>query len=49
MLETGDDSVERIATRAGFATAGSMRMHFRAVVGVTPAGYRRTFRGEPVR
>ena len=49
MLETGDDPVERIAARAGFATAGSMRMHFRAVVGVTPAGYRRTFRGEPVR
>lgn len=45
MLEAGEEPVERIAARAGFATAGSMRMHFRAVVGVTPAGYRRTFRG----
>jgi transcriptional regulator GlxA family with amidase domain len=49
MLEAGDEPVERIAAQAGFATAGSMRMHFRAVVGVTPAGYRRTFRGEPAR
>ena len=45
MLEAGEESVERIAAGAGFATAGSMRKHFRAVVGVTPAGYRRTFRG----
>jgi transcriptional regulator GlxA family with amidase domain len=45
MLEAGDESMERIATRAGFATAASMRMHFRLVVGVTPASYRRTFRG----
>jgi transcriptional regulator GlxA family with amidase domain len=49
MLEAGDESVERIAVRAGFATAASMRMHFRLVVGVTPASYRRTFRGELVR
>jgi transcriptional regulator GlxA family with amidase domain len=49
MLEAGDEPVERIAAQAGFATAGSMRMHFRAIVGVTPAGYRRTFRGEPAR
>jgi transcriptional regulator GlxA family with amidase domain len=45
MLEVGDEPVERIAARAGFATAASMRMHFRLVVGVTPASYRRTFRG----
>lgn len=44
MLEAGDESMERIAARAGFATAGSLRMHFRVVVGVTPAAYRRTFR-----
>jgi transcriptional regulator GlxA family with amidase domain len=49
MLEAGDESMERIAARAGFATAASMRMHFRLVVGVTPASYRRTFRGELVR
>jgi transcriptional regulator GlxA family with amidase domain len=44
MLEAGDEPVERVATRAGFATAASMRLHFRAVVGVSPAGYRRTFK-----
>jgi transcriptional regulator GlxA family with amidase domain len=49
MLELGDESMERIAARAGFATPSSMRMHFRLVVGVTPASYRRTFRGELVR
>jgi transcriptional regulator GlxA family with amidase domain len=45
MLEAGEESVDRVAARAGFATAASMRMHFRLVVGVTPASYRRTFQG----
>ncbi|HEV7898903.1 MAG TPA: helix-turn-helix domain-containing protein, partial [Planosporangium sp.] len=43
LLETGDLSVDRIARRAGFGTATSLRQHLRAAIGVAPTAYRRTF------
>jgi AraC family transcriptional regulator, transcriptional activator FtrA len=45
LLEATDDSVERIAQRAGFGSAATLRMHFQRVVQTTPLAYRRTFSG----
>lgn len=45
LLEETDLSVDRVATDAGFGTAASMRAHLHAALGVSPAAYRRTFRG----
>ncbi|GLQ98002.1 GlxA family transcriptional regulator [Dyella mobilis] len=45
MLETTDQPIERIAERAGFGTALSMRQHFGAAFNTTPSTYRREFRG----
>ncbi|MBA2077065.1 helix-turn-helix domain-containing protein, partial [Rhodanobacter sp. PCA2] len=46
LLETTALPVERIAERAGFGTALSMRQHFGAVLHTTPSLYRREFRGD---
>ncbi|WP_313885933.1 helix-turn-helix domain-containing protein [Fodinicola feengrottensis] len=43
LLERTDLSVDRVATRCGFADAGVLRTHFRRQIGTTPAAYRRTF------
>jgi len=43
LLEDTDLSVEAVATRSGFGSATLLRHHFRQVVGVPPADYRRTF------
>jgi AraC family transcriptional regulator, transcriptional activator FtrA len=43
LLEQTDLSVEQIASACGFATAPLLRHHFRQLVGVTPADYRRAF------
>jgi transcriptional regulator GlxA family with amidase domain len=43
LLETTDLPVDRVAERAGFGTATSMRQHLHAAVGVSPTTYRRTF------
>jgi transcriptional regulator GlxA family with amidase domain len=43
-LEGGDEPVETIARRCGFAGADGLRKHFTRFVGVTPYQYRRTFR-----
>ncbi len=45
LLEGSDQSIEQIAELAGFGSAVSMRMHFRAAFGVSPAAWRQTFRG----
>lgn len=45
MLETTDHPIERIAERAGFGTALSMRQHFGVAFNTTPSMYRREFRG----
>ncbi|WP_432107858.1 GlxA family transcriptional regulator [Streptomyces sp. AA1529] len=46
LLEETDLPVERVAARAGFGTAASLRQHFHAALGVSPRAYRRTFRAE---
>ncbi|MCM2579084.1 GlxA family transcriptional regulator [Streptomyces meridianus] len=45
LLEETDDSVDRVAARAGFGTAASLRGHLQAAIGVSPGAYRATFRG----
>lgn len=45
LLETTVQPVERIAERAGFGSALSMRQHFGLAFNTTPSLYRREFRG----
>ena len=45
LLEAGDDPIEMVAQRSGFASAAMLRHHFIRVVGTSPKAYRRTFRG----
>ncbi|KQY56333.1 MULTISPECIES: GlxA family transcriptional regulator [unclassified Nocardioides] len=45
LLETSDLSVDMVAAKAGLGTGASLRQHLRAVAGVSPTAYRRTFRG----
>lgn len=44
LLEDSDLTVDEVAGRCGFGTTASMRQHLRASLGVSPSGYRRTFR-----
>jgi transcriptional regulator GlxA family with amidase domain len=44
LLEDTEESVDLVAQRAGFGNAVTLRHHFRAWRGTTPAAYRRTFR-----
>jgi transcriptional regulator GlxA family with amidase domain len=46
LLECTAQPIERIAERAGFGTALSMRQHFGAALHTTPSRYRREFRGD---
>ena len=43
LLEDTDLGVDQVAERSGFGSAALLRHHFRKVVGVAPADYRRTF------
>ena len=43
LLEDTSLGVDQIADRCGFGSAALLRHHFRKVVGVAPADYRRTF------
>ncbi len=43
LLETTDESVERIAADSGFGSATNLRNHFQRVVHTTPTRYRRAF------
>ena len=43
MLESGDDSIDTVAERSGFATATMLRYHFTQIVGTSPSAYRRQF------
>lgn len=45
MLESGDDSIDTVAERSGFATATMLRYHFTQIVGTSPSAYRRQFCG----
>ncbi len=44
LLEETDHPVERVAVLAGFGSPTAFRERFRAVVGVSPRAYRRSFR-----
>ncbi len=44
LLETTDDTIDRIAERCGFGTAQSLRAHFTRINQVGPHRYRQTFR-----
>jgi transcriptional regulator GlxA family with amidase domain len=44
MLEESDETIERIATRAGFSNATAFRHHFTRLRGTSPQSYRRSFR-----
>ena len=43
LVETTSLTIEQIATRSGFGAVGTLRYHFRRLVGTTPTAYRRTF------
>ncbi|MGP2439647.1 GlxA family transcriptional regulator [Streptomyces sp. JW3] len=45
LLEGTDETMDTIARRTGFGTAAALRYQFTRVLGTTPQGYRRTFRG----
>jgi transcriptional regulator GlxA family with amidase domain len=45
LLESTDLPIDRVAERAGMGSATSLRTHLHATIGVSPATYRRTFRG----
>jgi AraC family transcriptional regulator, transcriptional activator FtrA len=45
LLEDTDLAVDAVATRCGFGSATLLRHHFKQVVGVPPADYRRSFQG----
>lgn len=48
LLEETDDTVDTVATRAGFGTAASLRAHFQHTLGIPPNTYRQTFRGPAI-
>ena len=43
LLEDHDLSIDDVATECGFGSGALLRHHFRKIVGVAPADYRRTF------
>jgi transcriptional regulator GlxA family with amidase domain len=45
LLEVGGLSVDQVASACGFGTALSMRLHFGASLGLSPAAYRKAFHG----
>ncbi len=47
LLEDTEESVDQVAERAGFGNAVTLRHHFRAWRGTTPAAYRSAFRTGP--
>jgi transcriptional regulator GlxA family with amidase domain len=46
LLESTDLAIDQIAGSSGFGAPSSFRQHFRAITGVSPAAYRRTFHTE---
>ncbi|KUL37358.1 helix-turn-helix domain-containing protein [Actinoplanes awajinensis] len=44
LLETTDESVEKVAQQAGFGSAAALRLHFQRAVAVPPQTYRHVFR-----
>ncbi|NYI06842.1 GlxA family transcriptional regulator [Allostreptomyces psammosilenae] len=49
LLEVSDETIDVIAERTGFGSAGMLRHHFTRRLGTTPQAYRRTFCGPALR
>jgi AraC family transcriptional regulator, transcriptional activator FtrA len=49
LLEETDLGVDQVADRCGFGSAALLRHHFRKIVGLAPADYRRSFCRQPTR
>lgn len=47
-LEAGSYSIDQVAEMAGFGSTVSLRQHFTRAFSISPASYRRQFRGKPV-
>jgi AraC family transcriptional activator FtrA len=47
LLETTGQSIDHVATIAGFGTPAAMRLQFQKALDTSPAAYRRTFRVSP--
>lgn len=47
LLETTDETIERIAVATGLGSGANLRTHFVRAIGTGPIAYRRAFRGEP--
>ncbi|MCU0296374.1 MAG: helix-turn-helix domain-containing protein, partial [Candidatus Nanopelagicales bacterium] len=45
LLESTDQPIDTIAALAGFGSAVSLRHHFHRAFAVSPANWRKTFRG----
>jgi transcriptional regulator GlxA family with amidase domain len=43
LLEASDLSIEAVADKSGFSTAGNLRKHFGRIVHTSPQAYRHTF------
>ncbi|MEV4005406.1 helix-turn-helix domain-containing protein [Actinomadura sp. NPDC049753] len=43
LLEGSDLPIDHVAEQSGFGASSSLRQHFRAIIGISPAAYRRTF------
>lgn len=46
LLESSSHPVEAVASMAGYGSAVSLRQHFRSAFGISPAAWRRAFRGD---
>jgi transcriptional regulator GlxA family with amidase domain len=46
LLESTPQSIERVATLAGFGSAPAFRDRFHRIVGTSPQAYRRAFRSQ---
>jgi AraC family transcriptional regulator, transcriptional activator FtrA len=46
LLETSDESIERIAERCGFSSSATLRLHFRRLLHLSPQSYRSAFHQE---
>ena len=46
LLETTNETIERVATRCGFSSAATFRLHFQRFLHVSPQAYRQTFHRE---
>jgi AraC family transcriptional activator FtrA len=45
LLESTGQTIEQVARSCGLGSATNLRRHFTIHIGVSPAEYRRTFRG----